>query len=246
MKIHSNIDLVQINLGSDNRYYLPESVDFSGKKINGLSILSARTGETTLSPFDDRTLVDESELENFYLELYNESGKKIQQNLNALNCNTRGNVRFYADSIISLKLSNITYLGSTIFTDKCLLIYVSYDNIFSNDVEISNRQLSIKIITDKTSVRLSEYVDEYIRRIGARVQAIEAYFDVGNTFYLDLRENGGKVFRMVSGDLFFANGLGLGTKNQPMLLNDFDIDFKNSYLHNSTTGTITVRLTLYF
>lgn len=246
MKIHSNIDLVQINLGSDNRYYLPESVDFSGKKINGLSILSARTGETTLSPFDARTLVDESELGNFYLELYNSDGKKIQQNLNAMNCNTRGNVRFYVDSIISLKLSNITYIGSTVFTDKCLLLYVSYDNIISPDVEISNRQLSIKIITDKSSVKLSDYVDEYIRRIGARVKAIEAYFEVGNNFYLDLREDSGKVFRMVPGDLLFANGLGLGKKIQPMLVNDFNIDFKNSYLYNATTGEITVRLTLYF
>lgn len=246
MRIYNNFDLVQINLGSDNKYYLPESVDFAGKKINNIMILTARSGQTTGSPFDQRTLVDESELQNFYVELYNSDGVKIKQNLSALNLDIRTNAKYEIDSILSLKLSNINYVGSTTFVDKCILMYVSYLEKKSDDIELSNRQLNITITTSDDVVKLSDYVDEYLRRIDAKVKAIECFYNPGVAFYLDLRVENDKVFRMIPGDLLFSNGIGLGIKNQPCFVNDLDIDFKNSYLYKAVAGSITVNISLYY
>lgn len=246
-KIRRNIDLIQINLNdSDGQFYFPENVDFRNRKIDNIMILGSLVGGE-ISPFDGKLLIDNSELSNFYVELVDDKKQVLQQNVNATNFWPYMNSPITVGSIISLKLSSLKYMGSSSIADTCILVYVSYDGeMLECDIPDRTNTIGISIPAGE-SIRVSDYVDEYFRRIGATIKGIEAQFD--NPFYMDIRELSGKVARFVPSFMMdFINGNSSDAKHtQPLLLGDFDIDFKNTFIYPMIPGEVTnINLTFYY
>ena len=125
-RLRNNIDLVQVNLNNnDGKFYIPENVDFRDKRINNVMLLGG-DGNNYVSPFDGRTLVHNDELRNFYVEFVSDDKKVLFENVNGQFLKPYSNLKFAIDSVISLKLSSITYVGTENMDNKCLLLYVSY------------------------------------------------------------------------------------------------------------------------
>lgn len=258
-KVRNNIDLVQINLdNADGKFYLPENVDFRDKIIEEIFIVAdynrkglidgtfVGSGVVGRSPFDGRELATAEQFSNFYLELINDERKVFFDQVSALSCNAYQNAPFPINSKISLKLSNLRYTGNDDLTGKCVLLYVCYDSEFEEEAaELPQNSVS-KIITipaGTNSILLSGYIDDYIRRIGGRVKAIET--DTTAPYYLDLATRNKRVFRMVASQLF--DSYKRASHSQPLLLGDFDVDFRNSRIYPAQTENATnILLTFYY
>lgn len=245
-KLRKNIDLAQINLNNaDGKFYLPENVDFRDKVIDEIIFVCDDKNIGARSPFDGRELVSGDELGNFYIELINDERKVFFEQVSAINCSAYQNAPLPINSKISLKLSNINYVGTQDVSAKCILLYVVYSTAAATEDELPTNSVSktITIPAGTSSVNLSDYIDDYIRRIGARVRAIEA--DTNAPFYLDLQTKNGNLFRMVASQIFDTDKS--KPHAQPLLLDEFDVDFKNSKIFPAQTETATnIVLTFYY
>lgn len=243
-RLRNNIDLVQVNLNNnDGKFYIPENVDFRDKRINNVMLLGGN-GNNYVSPFDGRTLVHNDELRNFYVEFVSDDKKVLFENVNGQFLKPYSNLKFAIDSVISLKLSSITYVGTDNMYNKCLLLYVSYSGSECDPILPTNSvSVNLTIPRDSTGVKLSYYIDEYIKRQNKCVKAIETACDFD--YYLTLQERKGRVFRFVPSQLFRSDYT--HRLNQPLMLGNFDVDFKNSYiLPQQAENDTHITLTLYY
>lgn len=246
-RLRNNIDLVQINLNNnDGKFYIPENVDFRDKRINNVMLLgSADVGESSVSPFDGRTLVRNDDLRNFYVEFVSDDKKVLFENVCGEFLQPYSNLKFAINSVISLKLSSITYAGTDNLTDKCILLYVSYSGGECDPILPTNSiTIRVTIPHGSNGVKLSDYVDEYIKQQNKFVKAIET--DCDFDYYLTLQDRKNRLFRFVPSNMFRSD-YSLVRKKQALMLGNFDVDFKNSYIHPQQTVSDThITLTLYY
>ncbi|MGM9818823.1 MAG: hypothetical protein ACI30B_07585 [Paludibacteraceae bacterium] len=241
-QIKSNIDLLQLDFNSRGEdVFFPESVNFRGKKIDTITIVTAYSGFEK-SPFDNRELLTADNLKNVYIDLYDKSGHIIAQNLNASTLSPYGVKTITINRELNLKLSAVRYVG-TDYDNKCCLVYVSYADKESDVDELPLMSVAVDVrIAAGEKVKLSDYISDYFVHSGKKIKAIETW----NTypFYLDLRLNNNHVMRMLHSSLFDFHSYGEHT--QPFLVDDLDVDFRNSYIYNPTESDLTCILTLYY
>lgn len=250
MKVFQNIEFVQVNFdaGSD-KFYFPENTRLHGKVIDEISFYVAPAGKTINSPFDALQLLDASKLENLYVEIVKDSQTVLHTRVSALLSDITKSGRISVNSAINLNLCNLTYVGDiSDLQDKCILVYFTYETMTVDEYEPSNQQKAISINTSAAATRLSELIDYYIAAQGDTVKCIECQYidDAKNYFYLDVRDKGGRSFRIVPGQrmkIATSKPIGANNQYQKLYLADYNIDFKNSWIYRaSTTGSMQVQL----
>jgi hypothetical protein len=240
-KIRGNVDVVKFDIvrGVDE-YFFPESVDFRDKKINNITVVFGRE-ENEREPNGNGYLIDNVEAPNFYLDLYDEDGNIITQNLSVSKLNPYSPTPLSVNKKISLKLSCLRYMGEQTGT---ILIYVSYSDkdAETNELPLNSINLSIPIEVEETK-KLSDFISDYFVQSGKKIKAIASYSTF--PFYLDITTFNGKVFRNIHKDLI-AFPESSETRIQPFLVDDLDIDFRNSTISNNTNTVMTIDLTFYY
>lgn len=247
MKIYNNIELLQINLSSaTDRFYFPNNSKLNGKKINSLSFYGSPFFGMEQSPFDGREVVYYGHLQQMYLQVIKDSKDVLHENVPLSQSTINKLIRVDINSSIDLQLCAVNYVGSTPeeLDGKCLLVYATYDTIEDNEyVPQVENVVTVNLTTKERAVRLDTLIDDYIIAQGKKIKRIEVvpYFsdqqNIHSFFYLDLREYGGRSFkyvpmlRMCNGGFTDAELSSLPI--EPLLLNDFNVDFRNSWIINS-------------
>lgn len=247
MKIYNNIEMLQINLSSaTDRFYFPDNSKLNGKKINSLSFYGSPFFKMEQSPFDGREVVYYGVLQKMYLQVIKDSKDVLHENVPLSQSTINKLIRVDINSAIDLQLCAVNYVGSTPeeLDGKCLLVYATYDTIEDNeDIPQVENVVTVNLTTKERAVRLDTLIDDYIIAQGKKIKRIEVLPDfsdqqnIHSFFYLDLREYGGRSFkyvpmlRMVNGGFTDAELSTLPI--EPLLLNDFNVDFRNSWLINS-------------
>ena len=247
MKVFNNISVKQITFdGVTTDFYLSDNVYYRDKVISQIRFFAVPQGQTMTAPFEGASLIDESELKNFIVTFQKDNKQVLAQNFNMGNIGMRSNIYHTIDSKIDFNLSYITYLGNPAsLSGKAVLMYVYWD-VLDEDDEIAQDITSCVSFSVQTSnpVKISDYIDEWIRRDGKTVKAISCYGS--DLFYVDLREQSGRVFEKVPSVRLLENtGTGTFVAKRPMYLNDFDVDFKNSWIIPAQSA-IDVRILIYY
>lgn len=241
--VRGNIDVVQLNIGINNpEAFFLESVDFRGKKINSITIVSDYSYLGVTSPFDNSQLITAAELKNLYVDLYDKDGNIIDQNVEAENFSPYFSRKINIDRELNLKLSCLRYTGY--LSNLCVLVYVSYSNKDSEVEEYPINSVAVNVnVSGNSSVKLSQYITDYFANSKKRIKAIETITNV--PFYLDIKTFNNRVFRLVNSTLFDF-GSASGKHTQPFLVDDLDIDFRNSTIINPVAVELQCSITFYY
>lgn len=247
-RIINNIEAVQINLSNQvDRFYLPDNVIFHGKKISSISILNNKGGNYySISPFGNGVPIDDTILKDFYIEVVKDNKEILHQNLAALSTSVCLSYRIAIDTSIDITLTNLTYRGSANLTGKCIILYITWDDEQVDlSVEPSKHGVSISpIIPSGESVRLSDYIDDYIQKQGFTIKGIEASIsDVNKGYFLDLRSTDGRTLRYIPHTVLINS---LATGVDYLHIDSFNIDFKNSYIVSGKSSNVQINLTFYY
>jgi len=246
--IISNVSMIQLNFdGINPEVYLYDNTNFNGKTINEIRAFVAPAGETLYSPFDGRTLLDGTLLSNLYIDLVRNDKSVIIQGLNLLNLDVMANTRNPIDEVLNFNMSKVTYIDNSTLSQtagKCILLYVYYDCEQREESNDSINSVSLAISNSNDVVCLKDYITDYIGQQGCRIVGIETETRVG-AFYLSLRDKSNRTFEYFTNLRTEQNESGVVLKRY-VKLNDYDIDFRNSYIYNATTGVYQTILTLYY
>lgn len=256
MNVYNNIEILQITFtGNTDRVYFPQNSKVSGKKINEIAFYFAPNGQTINSPLDGSTLLNESDAAKVYTDIVNDKKEVLQHNIPVTaNYLLKNNV-IPVNDVIDLELCALRYVDDVAnITGKCILAYVFYDTIDANEDTMCQTPLqsvTIEIpVSNTNNIQLSAYIDDYILASGKTVKAIES-ITYNVPFYLDLQDFGGRSFRYLPWQRILKPSMANGINYiQPVWLNDFNVDFENSYIiigaDLADFEDRTILLTLYF
>ena len=253
MKVYNNIEILQINFdGTTDRIYWPQNSKIKGKKIDTLGFFwNSLPYKTVLSPLDGTPLVTDNFAGQIYCDIVNDQKEVLQHNIpiTANHILLHGTVD--VNSVIDLEMCNIRYVGDVAdVAGKSLLIYAFYDTIeVDDDLLTSQPYQSVTInipVAGSEPIQLSNYIDDYILANGKTIKRIGGR---GTQYFLDVQDFGGRSFRFLPGQrLEQPNVYGSISNHQwlnPVYLNDYNIDFENSYVY-PTGGVNNIELTFYY
>lgn len=255
MKIFNNIEILQITFtGNTDRVYFPQNSKVAGKRINELAFYFAPADTNIItSPLDGSTIINEVEAAKIYTDIVNDKKEILQHNIPVTaNFLQKYNV-IPVNDVIDLELCAVRYVDNVEnIAGKSLLCYVFYDTVEADESQQNTLQsVTIEIpITDAADIQLSNYIDDYILSSGKTVKAIES-LSYNVPFYLDLQDYGGRSFRYLPWQRILKPNRAKGVNyKEPVRLNDFNIDFENSYIIIGADiddfEERTILLTLYF
>lgn len=246
---YKNIDLVQINVKAGvQEYYLPKNVDWADCVIDKILVYDAYDGGngSEVSPIDGTTRVIQlSNIEDMYFDLYNNEEVEIAHNLNATAILHSNNNPVEIKSKLSLNLSRI-FLSTPIDQDGCLLLYVFYG---AKEVETDDRpQRSVTVqfsLSGGEQITLSSVIDTYIHSQDYKVKGIDVWKGLG---YLTLRDYNNhcpilnllhtRLCRPLMGTEYTVGEATpeercMDVQMNPLYLDNVDIDFDNSFILSS-------------
>lgn len=257
MKVYNNIELLQVNLSSGNdRFYFPDNSKLNGKVINSLSFYGALLSER--SPFDGRQVLGYQELQYCYISVVKDNKEVLHENVPLSQSVLNKLVRVDINSVIDFNLCSVSYVGNGNLDNLCLLVYATYDTKEVEDyMQPVENIVTINVNTNERAIRLDSLIDDYIIAQKRTIKRVECFMSsnelVSPSFYLDMRDYGGRSFkyvpwiRMMNGT---PNDSDLGQiPVDPLLLDDFNVDFRNSWIINSgiaSQGNATLNTTILF
>lgn len=259
LQIYKNIDVVQINIKAGvSEYYLPKNVDWADKVINKLLIYAEYPEMEEYSPVDGVSrILNMDSVKDLYFDIYAHDGKEITHSMNGENLLYTNNNPIEINSQISLQLSRIFFAIPPRF-NASLLLYVSWDNIITENDNIPNENVTIKFDIKKGETRMfSDIIDSYIRAQGNKVRGIIHWGDIikGNGTFLTLRNRNRQTI---------IKSLPLNLCRPPMALSDVqlneaeyiqkgtlyldceNIDFDNSYIQRTSENGVSDEIILTF
>lgn len=246
MRRYSNIDLMQLSVGSDGNIYLPNSISFAGERVDTILFYAPETAGK--SPLDRAPLVQRADLPGFFINLYNDSKKVLVKDLNCGLLDMHHPQSIGLHDVLDLDISGITYAGqptARVSAGMALLAYVSYGEREEADAELPANCTTVTVPQDSchdTPAPLSNFIDDYFVHSGKKVYAIASN---RVDFFLDLRLDSGRRFKWLP-SLIFQSGAPIG-KPCPFFCDAYDIDFRNSSIVNfNTDRTEPIKITLYY
>lgn len=251
MKQHVNISMIQINFDGVNAdFYLFENTNFHGKVINEIRLYAAPSGIAVQSPFDGRQLLDESLLSNLYVNMVRDDKTVVSNGLNGKEIDMIANKSWPIDDRINFTMSFIRYndpatLAST--SGKCILVYVYYDTVECDNsmADMPASGVTVEIETSAQAVKLSDYITDYIGQQSQRVKALDAVTSSGGHWFLSLRDIAGRTCEYLPDRRLQMND-GTLPVQYPFAFDDYDVDFRNSWLYNVGGGTLKVAINFYY
>lgn len=266
-QIYKNIDVVQINIKSGvSEYFLPQNVDWADEVIEKISIYTSNLPEDKqLSPFDGISeILSHEEIPNSYLDIFNQDGVEIAHNLSAQSIVYTNNHPIELNSKISLTMSRIVYSQAP-SQDGCILLYIYHGSKCIDTDDRPARSVTVNFsVGDGEDVMLSEVIDTYIHSQGKKLKGISFWgeFNDWNSAFITLRDYNYTKPILNSVPLAFCRpmmsvdpSIALTPKwtaaqcvqVQPMYLDNADIDFDNSFIHNSNgRGEQNITLTFLY
>lgn len=265
MKLHKNIDIVQINVKAGvQEYYLPKNVDWADKVIDKIIVYGSSIDQDEISPVDGITpIVDRWILNSLYFDLYSSNESEIAHSINAQNFLYTNNNPIEINDVLSLKLSRIFFAKESP-VDGCLLLYVVYGSKNVDDYQDPQRNVTVEFdLPSRTELSFADIIDTYIYAQGRTLKGVQFWgaITAGAGVFLTLRNSNYKTIvnrlpvnmcRPPMGDSYFDIGSDIAAERiqtNPMYFDDEDVDFANSTILNTwdeTSKPIRVKLTFLY
>lgn len=257
MKVHKNIDVVQINIKEGvQEYFLPKNVDWINKTIEKIVAYGAGHDMEEFSPIDGITpILSRESFADVYFDLYTSDEREIVHNLNAQNILYTNNNPVEINNKLSLQLSRIFFAEASP-VDGCILLYVFYDNKEIENYDHPQKNVTVEFeIAGGKEIPLSDIIDSYIHAQGSRLKGIIHWglAEYGSGFFLTLRNRNYKTIvnklplnmcRPQMGiDYIYTGGEVEAESIQinPMYFDNEDVDFANSTIQNTWSPEINVQ-----
>lgn len=249
VQILSNVSMIQINFDGINAdVYLKENTMYRNKVITDIRAFVAPSGSTIYSPFDGKQLLDASYLDRLYIDLVRDDKTIVAEGLNLKQLDIMANAITSINEVLNFSMSKVSYMDDATLSQtagKCVLLYVYYDTITTSESSDMIYSVSIPIARTDAVVCLQDYISDYIGQQNQRVVGIESKTLAGNWF-LSLRDKSGKTFEYYPSDRLEMNDKYNTHLIHPTLLDCFDVDFRNSYIYNATTGLYQTNITFFY
>ena len=250
-KITSNISAVQINFdGVNSDFYLRDNTAFKDKVISEVRWFAAPAAGR-LCPFDGTQLMQSSLLGSFYTDLVKNDKEVFMQGMPLANLQLKNSIEVMLNKTINFNMSRIyttDISGIGQLAGKSIMMYVEFGSR-ETDIDLFNidkrNAVTVHISSNAKRLCLGTYIDTYIHSMGKRVLAVSSKITAG-AFYISLRDRGGHIFEYVPSDRIEENNSNDNEIREPMLLDGFDVDFRDSWIDNATSGMMTFDLTFYY
>ena len=247
MKVYNNIEFLQVNFdGATEKVYFPINSKVVGRKIDTIHFLVGGGN----SPFDGTPCVSQNDAAKMYYDLVNDQKEILHHNAPVIGELTTNMNHVPINSIVDWELSSITYAGDAAdLAGKCLMIYIAYDTTISDDDIIEPMQSVTITIPAGDKIKLEDYIDDYIIANGNKIKKIVSRFDIFSpgitapVAFFDLQDFDGRVLRMIPNNMLVGNIFPGISNMQPLLLDNYNIDFSDSYAYNVQQR---IYLTFYF
>lgn len=251
-KLLKNIDVVHINVQAGvDEYYLPKNVDWNGKRIDRLALVTAPAADTMFSPIDGTTpVLTKEQVKNMYIDLYTADDKDLTHELSAEQLLYNNNHPFCPETVISLDLSRI-YFTTTPEEDGCLLLYVFYDMVEVPDYEPSSRSVTVAFpLAAGEAMRFTDIISRYIHADYHNVRGIMVWDAEDNPAYIMLRDfKLEHVMQSVYTGFFRPQMMGADAEHiqvAPAYIDCMDIDFDYSTIRNATNANQMQKITFEY
>lgn len=247
--LYRNIDLVQIriNAGTDE-YVFPRNVDWVGKKIDRLVIVAPQNA--CVSPIDGQTpVLTASQLNNLYLDLYNDKDDLLQYEAHYSNFMYTNNNPIPVDAILNLQLSRIRFSKAP-ESSGVLLMYVFWNTDYNDAIEEPRRSKTIKLQLQPGEYKtFAEISNVFIYVDGQKVRGLQFWTAESDPCYITLRDEQLKhVINNVHSVLARPQMTGAVAEDiqcVPMRFDSLDIDFDYSFIRNASDVNV-ANLTITF
>lgn len=251
-KLLKNIDVVQINVQAGvDEYYLPKNVDWNGKRIDRLALVTAPEADTMFSPIDGTTpVLTMAQVPNLYFDLYTADDKDLAHELSAEQLMYNNNHPYYPDTVISLDLSRI-YFTTAPEEDGCLLLYVFYDTVQALDYEPSSRNVTVTFpLAAGEAMTFTQIISRYIHADNHNVRGIIVWDAEENPAYIMLRDfQLEHVMQSVYTGLFRPQMMGADAEHiqiEPAYIDCMNVDFDYSTIRNATNANQVQKITFEY
>ena len=233
VQVISNVSMIQINFDGVNAdVYLKENTMYRNKVITDIRAFVAPNGSTIYSPFDGKQVLDTTYLDRLYIDLVRDDKSVVCEGLNLKQLDIQANAITSINEVLNFSMSKVTYIDDSTLAQtagKCVLLYVYYDTITTTESDDMIYSVSIPIARTDAVACLQDYISDYIGQQNQRVVGIEAKTLAGSWF-ISLRTKDGKTFEYYPSDRLEMNDKYNSHLIHPTLLDNYDVDFRNSYI----------------
>lgn len=254
-----NIDLLQINIKAGvSEYFLPKNVSWRDKVIDKMLILTDNlfNGEnhpTIYSPTDGVTpLLKYDDIVNLYADIYTTDSREIAHGLSVTNIHFRNNNPWFPNVPLDLQQSRL-YFSTPPTKDGCILLYVFYDGCTVDLYEPSNKNITVKFtLQPGQEVSFADVINTYVHVTGEKIRSIQFVRPEDNPAYVTFRDYKlsyiinnvcNYLMRMPFYNIFV--GLVWRAQARPILFDQMDIDFDNSYIRNAMNDKVSEQTIIF-
>ena len=264
VQVYKNVDLVQINLKAGvSEYFLPQNVVWADEVVDKILVYATEVGGGCVSPIDGiRELYALEDTPNMFFKLYSKDEQELADDLCVQNMLYVNNCPIEINSKLSLKLSRLFFSRPPV-KDGCLLLYVFWGTKVIENDERPKNSITVTVNLDgKKDIAFDSFIDTYIHSQGKRVKGIAAW--VGDIYghptgvYITLRDHNYRTIvntlsvdmcRPMMGTLSNSGsywGSAQDVQINPMYLDDEDVNFANSFIHNPDGFTEDLKITILY
>lgn len=253
MKLHNNIELVQINIKQGvDEYYLPKNVNWRERVIDRISLVLSPEGVTLLSPIDGQSVVlGVQDVRGMYIDLYAHDDTQIVRNLAYANLLYTNNHPLEIGEQLSLNLSRL-FFTEVPETDGCILLYVEYGSKEVED-EPAIKSVTVTIPLEANGrMSLQDIVDNYILMQPETLKGIYVWDATDHPVYITLRDlDGLRALNDIYGGMcrppiIYTPGVATGTQLHELRLDNLRIDMLNSFVQNAQNTAVNVQITFNY
>lgn len=254
-----NIDLLQINIKAGvSEYFLPKNVSWRDKVIDKMLIVTndffpESIHPTIYSPIDGVTqLLFYNDINNLYADFYTTDSREIAHGLSVTNIFSGNNNPWLPNVPLDLMQSRL-YFSTPPTKDGCILLYVFFDGKKTDFYETSNKNITVKFtLQPGQEVSFSDVINTYIHVTGEKIRSIQFVRPEDNPAYITFRDYKlsyviNNVINYMLRMTFFSVRFGIVDNIQahPILFDNMDIDFDNSYIRNAMNDKVSEQTIIF-
>lgn len=249
--LNKNVALLQINVKQGvDEYYLAKNVDWQKRTIDRIVAL-APVSAGMVSPIDGVTPVyTQSDMDSLYLDLYAKDEHTICNGMSIQAIAHTNNHPFVIGQELQFNMSRI-YFSSSPVSDGCVLLYVFYESKEAYDYEQPQKSITIQFpLAADEEITFTQIINTYLHAPSEKVKGIDFWDADNNPAYVTLRDHQNSyVIHNLATQLCrpqMAGSTAEESQVMPMLFDDIDIDFDNSYIRNATGSANVQTMTIKY
>lgn len=248
--IYTNCSLVRVPIkAGETDYYLPQNVEWAGKKIDKLLIVAPQVPCT--DPMDGVTpVMGISDLADCYITLNDSENREIMHDVLFENILHMNNNVIPVDAILNLSLCKISFTTAPL-SDATLLLYAFYGTREEDYFDAPVRSMNFNFdLAANQEVSFRDIINFCIHAIPSTIKGIICWDAISHPVWISLRDHD-LTYQManIHSELCRPDsnaGTAYDSQAQIFYTNDLDIDFDYSHIREAAGIASSQRITFLY